>query len=281
MKQKKLLLLIFNFLFIAARAQTLSETRAIAELQYSQGDYELAIPNLKRTLFFSNNNKTTQAKTIYLLAKSYFFTRNYPEAIYYFDQAYFSLENDSLKKECIFEKTLCLFAESKYQLALVEILSLDSSFQSPYFDQRRKLYLASLYYKTGDLSNSYVYFCQLINDNQQKKELDNYFKKAFRLQKNKPYLPMLMSFLAPGAGQFYIGDVQNGLNSFILNYALLFAFTYTALNYTVLDASLAFIPWIFRYYLGGVRKIPQLYSQKNNAQKRVIYTKILHLIKNK
>ncbi len=87
-------------------------------------------------------------------------------------------------------------------------------------------------------------------------------RQAERVAKKNPKTARVLSMILPGAGQFYAGDIKNGLNSLLLNALLGFWFVTTGLAYTFVDAAATVTPWLFRYYGGGIRRAGEIVEKK-------------------
>jgi len=84
-------------------------------------------------------------------------------------------------------------------------------------------------------------------------------------------LAACMSALLPGLGQLYTGYPKEFLNSFILNGSLITGTVLIAQSYTWIDGTLTFVPWLLRYYIGGIRRSKELAKEANLRQKENLY----------
>lgn len=76
-----------------------------------------------------------------------------------------------------------------------------------------------------------------------------------QLEKNHAknhFAARLMSSLLPGLGQAVNGDAKDGLNSLLINGVLAVIFFNVQMNLTTVDAALSVLPWLGRYYVGGI-----------------------------
>ena len=75
----------------------------------------------------------------------------------------------------------------------------------------------------------------------------------------------------PGLGQFYAGDIKNGINSLVINALFVGLFTYSFVTISPIDAYFSVLPWFQRYYKGGYTKagiIAEQKVKKRRAKKR-------------
>lgn len=85
--------------------------------------------------------------------------------------------------------------------------------------------------------------------------LSSEFRFCKKAMKKSTTKAMIMSAILPGAGQAYIGDWKDGLNSLALN-TVMMALTYsTVVTYTPVDGVLLMSPWLLRYYAGGIKNL--------------------------
>ncbi|HPB06482.1 MAG TPA: hypothetical protein PKX60_09610, partial [Prolixibacteraceae bacterium] len=87
----------------------------------------------------------------------------------------------------------------------------------------------------------------------------------------------IMSALLPGSGQFSVGAVKEGFNSMLLITGLTIAAIQIVKHYTFLDAVLTLLPWIQRYYIGGMDKAKALAFNKIDKKRYESYLKIIEI----
>jgi hypothetical protein len=84
-----------------------------------------------------------------------------------------------------------------------------------------------------------------------------------------------MSIFLPGLGQFYAGDIKNGLNSLLLTGGFFTIGFIVAINYSLVDAMVAVVPWIQRYYVGGYNRAAGIAENKKKSKQDKVYQAIL------
>ncbi|MFC2121979.1 hypothetical protein ACFLTI_10340, partial [Bacteroidota bacterium] len=212
-KLKILFFLIFS-LTSNVKAQNLEDVIAFADLQYESRNYNSALREYERALFFSNDKKHT-----YLFrqtANCFFSLDDYESAMTYYDYAYINNTNDSIKLECLFQKTLCYILLKNFNLALVELYSMDESV-SDYFQRKKHFYLGTCNFGLERYDEAFNSFLSSASeDNETKDRLISHFKNKKRLFRPNPKTALILSIIVPGSGQIYSGDIKNGINSFLL-----------------------------------------------------------------
>ncbi len=257
-------------------AQTADETMHLAKQYFDAGNYLAAIKSYQRVNFF-DPDRAYQCKE--RIAQSYFQLADFDQAAAYFDQAYYVQQSDSLRNEMILQKTLCLVKQRNYQASLVELLSLTevSSAQQKY---RRDLYLALAYFGVEKFDKSKTQFERLLSEDDSLRlgRLEDLFEKNEKVSKLNPDTAKWLSIFIPGAGQMYAGDWNAGINSLLLNAALLFALVNTAVTYTFWDAFISVFPWYYRYYTGGIENAEVSVKKQKQKRRARIYEEILQVL---
>jgi hypothetical protein len=101
------------------------------------------------------------------------------------------------------------------------------------------------------------------------------FEKNKKISKISPKKAKVLSMIMPGLGQLYVGDVKNGLNSFLLSTGLLALGLRSAFINNPLDAAIATLPWFQRYYQGGYKKAELIAVAKIQEKRYKIYNQLL------
>jgi tetratricopeptide (TPR) repeat protein len=250
------------------RAQSLKETLAFADTLYAENNYEAALRQYKRVLFF-NETENENGYVHQRLADCYFAVRNLDKALFEYSIAYNLETNDSIKNEFTFKRVLIHTLMENYNDASMELLSMEDSL-SDYFSKRRSFYTGIVDLQMDSATNAKIHFIKALNpsDSVSIKKVESLFAH-YNPNRPNPTLAKILSIFVPGLGQLYIGDYKNAINSFILSGGLLTVFMVIAINYTVVDAFFGVMPYFQRYYFGGVKhaKSGALDKQEYNQKK--------------
>ena len=249
----------------------------MANAQFDGEQYDFAANYYQRVLFFDSEKKYSDS---YLFLADCFFKKNdFVKAAEYYDVAYNTIQNDSLKKEIVFRKTSCLLILQNYDQAKEELLKLPDSLSTS-IKQKKFFYAGVCYFGTEEYDKSENYFKNCIDTSNKKtlSLLNEQFVKVKRIHRLHPKVAKILSVLLPGAGQFYCGDIKNGLNSLLLNSAFVILFMVTAQNYSLFDAFISVFPWFERYYIGGVQHADKIALEKRKLKKQIIYQRIIDII---
>jgi len=273
---KIIYILLFSLLLpFALKAQDINTIRSFSDEQFKTGNYQLALKEYQRVLFFSNDNEYNELYS--KIASIHYLLSDFSLAIRYYDFAMRVEDNDSLRIELALKKILCNFKLNDYYSALSELLDIHEP-GTGYLKDRKALYMGICYFGLNDYEKSREYFSQVLNPEGVTELFDLFHSFERYNRKYRPGKVELMSILLPGLGQIYTGEVLSGINSFVLMTGITIYAMFTAVNYTLVDGLLVLSSWFYRYYAGGFTNAHDSAVRKTELEKRRIYTEILSLI---
>ncbi|MBN8677169.1 MAG: hypothetical protein J0M29_03030 [Chitinophagales bacterium] len=273
--------LLFFLCWISASGwlmgQTLEQTLAFARTQSAEGHTELALKTYQRVLFFGGNTHRDECHI--QLAALHANLGEFERAAFYYDLIYQSAGTDSLRYEALFHKTAALMLQQQPKKALLELLSLPKNLPEPW-QSRKRLYLGAAHFSIREFELARQDLLPLFGPEAtaEKAEFERLFRQAEKVARKSPKTARILSMFLPGAGQFYAGDIKNGLNSLLLNALLGYWFVVTGVNYSFIDAGATVTPWLFRYYGGGIRRAGEILEKKKEERLRKIFQKVLTTI---
>ena len=261
-------------------AQTLEETLAFAREQSVSGNRALALKTYQRVLFFSRDQYRDECQA--QLAALYAEQGDYDRAAFYCDLLYQNAGTDSMRYEALFRKTGLLMLQNQYKKALLELFSLPKNLPEPWAS-RKQIYLGAAHFGIREFDLARADLLPLFDprDKESLATFERLMRQAERISRKSPKTARILSMILPGAGQFYAGDVKNGVNSLLLNVLLGYWFVSSGLNYTLVDAAATVTPWLFRYYGGGIRRAGEILEQKKEERLRKTYLKILETLESR
>ncbi len=270
------LILLFNFgLYGFANSQTSQQTLEFADNQYNIKNYNIALGNYKRVLFFEKENNNFYIYN--QIANIYSELEEYKNAIKYYDLSLSSCTSDSLKFELIFKKASCNIFLSEFQYALIDLYSLSDSL-SPTLLSRKYFYIGICFYGLENFESAEKYFIKSLENKQNEEEIRKLFSNKNKFYRPYPNVGIVLSLVFPGTGQIYAGDFKDGTNSFILSSALAGLTFYIAYLYSPVDA-IIILPWFTRYYQGGINNAKEAAERKRQENRNKIFNDILKTIK--
>ncbi|PID68861.1 MAG: hypothetical protein CR968_00730 [Flavobacteriia bacterium] len=273
--QRLLFIVLFSIVNINVFAQDIATIKALADVQYDNQNYQLALKEYQRVFFFDQDKKYDD---IYIkIARIYKSDHNHNEALKYYNYAWKTEPNDSIKKEIVFEKVQCYLSDRNYLMGLNELFDLPES-DNLYFKNKQNLYFAICYFGLDDFNESEQYFLDITDQSHDMMIVDAFDEfEAFRKKYNPERIEKMSKYL-PGLGQFYLGDWKNGLNSILLIGAILTYTGYTVATYGIIDGLLVMSSWFNRYYSGGYNKAKLLAVKKIERHKAGIYKQVLAIV---
>jgi tetratricopeptide (TPR) repeat protein len=258
-------------------SQNLDQTLQFARAQYEVGNTLTALKTYQRVLFFGGHLHRDECQS--QLANLHASLGEFDRAAFYYDLIYQSAGSDSLRYEALFHKTAALMLQQAPKKALLELLSLPKTLPEPW-KSRKHLYLGAAHFSIREFELARQDLLPLFgpDDSAQKAEFEKLFRQAERVARKSPKTARLLSMFLPGAGQFYAGDIKNGLNSLLLNGLLGYWFVATGINYSFIDAGATVTPWLFRYYGGGIRRAGEILETKKEERLKKTFQKVLQTI---
>ena len=271
-------LIISMFIVLPTYCQNTESIVTFSDQQFERGNYELAVNEYNRAIFFGNPN----TDAICLKVASCYINLNKPAlSAMFFDRAYFSARSDSIKTEAILGKSFSLILDKQYLLAISELLNLDSA---KITEQNIRLnFLKGIaYFGLNEDKPAEIAFKKCILEAAGKNylnDIENEFKLISKTEKRyNPHTAWILSLIVPGIGQAYAGKYKEAANSAILLGGIIYLATTFAVKYTALEAIVIILPWFQRYYIGGANKAEKLTLEKQMEKRNDSYQTILNRI---
>lgn len=271
MKQVRFLtLIIINLVTIQGYSQNIEDTILLANKFYETSEYSNAIEVYKRILFFDEEG-TYGPKVYRKIADCFYETEAYTEAANYYELAYFVEENEGVKNDIILQKASCYLLSKDYLSTQEELFALGMSLNE---EQRftSKFYEAMLYFALEDFEQSEALFKEISADTL---AVHTIFLQNDKVSRFSPKKAKTLSIIFPGLGQFYAGDIKNGINSMLLTSGLFYLGIRSAINTTFLDAAISVMPWFQRYYTGGFNKAEAIAIAKKQQRRYEVFNNLL------
>ncbi|HDR89017.1 MAG TPA: hypothetical protein ENN63_05235 [Bacteroidetes bacterium] len=275
-KKHWILFVLGSSLWFQAGAQDTERVIALADSLFRRERYDHAIKEYQRALFFDPGYR--RAYVTGLLGHTWFLRQDYTRAARYYDIALNLQENDSLRMELHFRKVLCQMLGEEYQFALIELFGMPGDMPH-YFERRRDFYLGACYYSLGSLEEAALAWEEALQDAPEEKleALNHLLRGKNKYNRPNPNTAWYLSLILPGTGQFYAGDIRNGINSLVLNAGIVYLAYTTAVNYSVIDAVVSILPWLQRYWQGGFMKASDIARKKREKNREELLLQIYDL----
>jgi tetratricopeptide (TPR) repeat protein len=267
-----LMLIISNIL----HAQSVEQSKAFADELYKEKSFQNALEVYSRVLFF-DTAQIFSTKIYPTIAESYYQTEQFSLANQYFDLAY-NVSTDRLEKNAYLLKKISGYLMlQQIDYAEIDFLSLDSTSLNMAQKAEKDVFEAIITFAKGDFVKAKSAFLNITKDSL---AVENLFIKNQKISKISPTKARNLSRVIPGLGQLYVGDIKNGLNSFLLTGGLMVLGIRASIVNNVFDAIFAAGPWIQRYYKGGYTKAETIAKAKILEKRFKIYNQLLDTLPN-
>lgn len=267
---KKYLILIF-FVFNIILTKDLAFH--FGESYFASEDYEAAITEYKRFIFFNPQSESVNY-AYYKIGIAYRNQGKWQESIEALKYSIQNAPNDSIKNEREIALAVVLMASGNYSDAEFQLLKIEtfSKFLSLRYKATFFRGIACVYsHKWEEAKIAFQTFFKeysLFKHSLNIRNIDSLLLSTQNLKYKSPQLAKILSTILPGSGQFYVGDIRNGLNSLLINiltgYLLISSLINKDINNVYLGYSL-----FQRYYFGNrfhAERIAEDYNNRLNEK---------------
>lgn len=239
---------------------------------YAQKQYKNALLEYQRAYFFSDgelkSNLGARIGDCYLLENDLSSARNY------YDSAFVHSNIGSSKTNHQFSKVLCLILGENFGYALIETNKIEVDSGS--YEQKRKyLYQGICYFGMKQFDESFNCLRNTLpgDDTAKLSKLESIFEGRKSLHRPDKALATIFSIILPGTGQIYSGDFRGGMNSILLLGGLYYIGSVISVN-----GFIVIIPFLYRYYIGGILDARQAAEIRQNEKQHVFYKKLMGIL---
>ena len=236
---------------------------SLGEHLFAQGNYDAAITEYKRFLFFHRDDARV-GEVYYNIGLAYRAQALWTEAIAALRTATYLAIDNEMKSAYQLELAVTLIAAENYDLARLELIKVTMRTPSA-LHYRRALFLQAVAY-------IYQFRWEEARESLQNyttdERLDTLLDAAADMPKKSIRVARVLSTIFPGAGQAYVGDWRGGLNALVLNSALGFLTVDAILDGYYIDAALWTGLIFWRYYRGNTFRAGQAAEQFNLQESR-------------
>jgi tetratricopeptide (TPR) repeat protein len=260
-------------------AQTVDDVVRFADSKFEQGDYIAASKEYNRAYFFAYGQND---RLLYRIAECYFHTQQYEQAGDFFDRAYRLSQNDSLKNNAVLGKAYSLLMDGEFVLCLGELMNLSDVAGQKQLQQYHLIKgIAHFQLMQDELSEVEFRQYMAIADapDYLLLSLENEFHNVKRYPKRyNPQRAYVMSAIIPGSGQMMSGEIKEGINSMLLIGGLYLVALRVMSLYSFWDGAIALLPWVQRYYFGGMDSSKEIAKTKINRKRYQTYNQIIDIL---
>jgi len=251
------LFLIFSF----SHAQGISLISA--DKFFEIGNYDLAITEYKRFLFFNPNDESA-SNIYYKMGLAFRNQEKWSEAIDAIRKSIAITTQDSIKEDRKISKAIVYISKSDFSSAEFELLRIANF--SKYHSLKRKAYffLGVCYLYIAKWEDSRLAFNHsFTNSPSVRSKIDSLLELSSNLKYKSPRLAKWLSTFLPGSGQIYGDDIKNGINALILNSLTSYLLIDSLIENRLKDALIGNITLFERYYRGNRYNAEQIVQSYN------------------
>lgn len=258
-----------------AAAQNLDETYALATELFESGAELQAASHFQRVIYFGYGKY--DADCFKKLAAIAIKNKDYQQAAIYLNGAA-SAEIDLAKRDqLLVRRANLLIMLGENQLALQDLLSISDNAADTVLKNRDFL-TGTIYFLDTEFDLAAQSFAACFENDLEKEQVKTWMKQAGAIKHPNPRKAKRLSKYLPGLGQFYAGDIKNGLNSLLLAGFFVYTTINTAITYTYIEAALSIAPWLQRYYQGGFTRAELIAQNKLDRKRFKYYEKVVQLL---
>ncbi|MEX1190253.1 MAG: hypothetical protein WED33_13420 [Bacteroidia bacterium] len=269
-----LLFLILSLFVNISAAQDVEQTFELGKEQMQMRHYDAAALAFERVLYFGQGQYQTTC--LGFLGDMSMAKDDADRAVDYYGRA--SLASPDIESASWFSLRKCsgLLKQGESKLALIDLLGLPNQLPDTLLKYKSFL-LGITWFNELNFEESRINFKQALKESDiaQKNAIDSLFYALSKIKHPNPKTARTLSIIFPGAGQFYSGDIKNGINSFLLTGAFLAIGISTAFRYTLFDAFGSVLPWFQRYYMGGYNRAERIAAERLKQKQNVIFLEVI------
>ncbi|MCX7797146.1 MAG: TTC39/IML2 family protein [Melioribacter sp.] len=256
---RKSLIILLLVLPVTILSQNLFTQLSYADSLFKNKNYFDAITEYKRLMFF-DNSKSFSFITNFNIAKCYKAGGKYEEAIKYFSKAELSTDNSAQKYRAKIEIVKVNLLRKTTDRALQILNEIERTEEFNQLKDSINYWKGWVYIFKDEWKLAKSYFDKVEKGHTLSKISSNVLKEKYSVTFAK-----LISYIVPGSGQFYTGNILSGLMSMAYNmifgYLTVKAFSEDRFFDGALIGSLL---WL-RFYRGNIQNAEKFAIEKNIA----------------
>ncbi|MBP5369545.1 MAG: hypothetical protein J6Z01_13950 [Bacteroidales bacterium] len=268
---KLLIICIIIFSNCALYSQNCDSVYNSAVKAFVNGDTLLALKEIQRAILFDTISNNPQK---YITAARLFaYTGNNGKAEALINQAYQKVNSNLQQNEVLMAKADIYISSKKYFNAIGALMQIDTD-KFEELSAGQNLRLAICCYHLAQYSQCQEYLSKVVSTEKQH-ELEKLMRKTRRLGKPSPAIAGISSAIVPGTGQYISNSPIDGIASEMLIGSFVTLGIYLANNYGNWTAVLCVLPWIQRYYIGGIKNAADCAKRKRATKTNKLLNKLL------
>lgn len=237
----------------------------------------MALKYYKRLDYF--NSSPDPVNTKIQIAKCHENLDQFEQAFKFYQSAYSTSKNDSLKFELVLHKARVFLLQGQYNHSLLELYKLPDIGMYGNQQEYKTILIGVCEFRLERYEEALFSFISILPEgdsiNASKiRALTN----SKKLNKPNENLAATLSMIIPGSGQCYAGNCVDGLNSLGLLSFTIGIMAHITIQYSIYESLIAVSPWFQRYYKGGFENARNEALKKRSANRSQILSEIFAVL---
>lgn len=262
--------LIFILAISVAQSQDLINTLNLASYHLERNELTESESLYRRVAFF-DSLRAYQEETLEGLAYIHYLKSDFEQSAGYFLSLYRVTENPGY----FYNYVLAILKERNWLIAKSALLGFRP--MSSEGKVSKEIFLGLIEFNLKNFERSKGHFSKAESLLDVSLDDEAIFKETQRINRKNKIKAIIMSGFLPGLGQVYSKHYKEGLNSFLLVGTIGVVYYYTMINIGILDSLISVLPWLNRYYVGGMNLAADLVDNHKEDQFNVEYNKLVKL----
>lgn len=273
------LLVVFASVFTdinTAACQTVEQGVRLSETEFTSGNYETAALDFQRAWLFAEDSRKAYLEQ--RIADCFYNLDEYERAAGFYGSALLKTVDDSTRNALLLNIAACHIHAGEFYNAIND-LSLLQVADGGYQAERRWFFRGICNWGINRYDEAFNCFGRAVpEENLAAKEKILQLKADFgAIRYPNPRLAAWLSII-PGFGQFYCLEPGPGFNSLLLNGSLMLAGYFSLVIFKNNVFLLNLLPWIQRYYAGGIEQAKGYAERKLLEKHNKIYENIIGIV---
>ncbi len=263
--------------FCLSGSKSIGQSIEFADQMYEKGSFRIALKEYLKIYYFDRNSELPYA--CMRAAKCFDLISDDENAIKYYKKLKRYPNVDPQKSlESQYEVVKIYLKNENFKLAQAEMYNWEQ-YEIEMDEDRYNFYMSMILLHQSEFDVAQEYISNLSYYHSLDTTLvQTIFDKMLMNSNKKHGGAKVLSAIIPGMGQVVNGEWKDGLNSAVLNGALIWVFVDVAMKLTTVDAFISVGPWLGRYYIGGLKNAEKASIGKQERRFREYKKELLEQI---
>lgn len=268
-------ILIITSVLSSGQDTSSPEILAKADFLYANQEYEAAIKEYQRYIFYSGSENV---EILLKVAAGLYEMGKYDLSLQYYEQIYYLSSDAEIKFRSRLKEITYHISQKDYNKAFIILYTLSSGYYELHPEIIDFLF-GVCHFGLEEFPEAEEYFLKITSSNPEASaRIKEIFADEKQFYKPNPNTISILSLFIPGLGQMLTGSFKEAVNSLMLVGGIGTAMVIVALRLSIWDAILSIVPWYQRYLVGGSENAEQLAIDKRSQNRNEIYLEVLEVL---